>query len=59
LDKTHQGYGLGLGYAHALSKNLELRGEFEAVTYSAENTSATVKLAPKQNNLNLSLLYKF
>lgn len=59
IDKTHQGYGLGLGYAHALSKNLELRGEFEAVTYSAENTAATVKIAPKQNSLNLSLLYKF
>jgi opacity protein-like surface antigen len=59
IDKTHQGYGLGFGYAHALTKNLELRGEFETLAYSSENTAATTKIAPKQNNLNLSLLYKF
>ncbi len=59
IDKTHQGYGLGLGYAHALTKNIELRGEFESVIYGGENTTATVKLTPKQNNLNLSLFYKF
>jgi opacity protein-like surface antigen len=57
--KTHQGFGLGFGYAHALTANLELRGEFESVAYSGENTTATVKLTPKQTNVNLGLLYKF
>lgn len=59
LDKTHQGYGLGFGYAHALTKNLELRGELETVTYSAENTAPTVKIAPRQTSLAFGLLYKF
>lgn len=59
VTRTHQGTGLGIGYAHALTKNVELRGEFETVAYSGENTTATVKLTPKQNNLNVSLLYRF
>jgi opacity protein-like surface antigen len=59
ISRTHQGTGLGIGYAHALTKNIELRGEFESVIFSGENTTPTVKLTPKQNNLNLSLLYRF
>jgi hypothetical protein len=59
VSRTHQGTGLGIGYAHALTKNIELRGEFESVIFSGENTTPTVKLTPKQNNLNLTLLYRF
>lgn len=59
ITLTHQGFGTGVGYAHALTRNIELRGELETVTYSAENTTATIKVTPKQNNLNVSLLYRF
>jgi opacity protein-like surface antigen len=59
LTKTHQGFGFGAGYAMALSRNLELRAEVESVTYSGENTSATVKLTPKETNFTLGLLYRF
>lgn len=59
MDKTHQGYGVGFGYARAITKNIELRGEFESIVFSGENTASTTKITPKQNNLNLSLLYKF
>jgi len=60
FSRTHQGYGLGFGYGHAISKNIELRGEYSTEIYAyMEAASAAVKLAPKQNNVAFSLLYKF
>lgn len=60
FDKTntHSGTGFGVGYAMALSSNLELRGELESVTYSTEAVG-TAKLTPKQTNFTIGLLYKF
>jgi hypothetical protein len=55
---THNGSGIGLGVAFAIDPKLELRAEYESVTYSAEKAQLTTG-KPKQNNLNLSLLYKF
>lgn len=57
--KTHSGTGFGVGYAMALSSNLELRGELESVTYSSETTGTTSKSIPKQTNFTVGLLYKF
>lgn len=57
--RTHQGYGLGVGYAQALAKNIELRAELETIAYGWETTANNVKLAPRQNNLNFALVYKF
>ena len=54
----HRGTGIGLGYAVAVSKQVELRGEYEAVNY----TSADVNLTsgkPTQKAVNLVALYKF
>lgn len=56
--KTHTGTGLGIGYAYAVGPKLELRGEFEAVTYGAL-TVGTSSTTPKQTSLALGLLYKF
>lgn len=57
-SNTHTGTGVGVGLAYAIDPKLELRGEYETVTYSVEKTQLTTG-KPKQNALNLSLLYKF
>lgn len=59
VTPTHQGYGLGIGYAHALTSNVELRTEIEAISYDWGSAFNNVKLAPKQSNLNFALVYKF
>ncbi len=56
--KTHQGTGFGLGYAMALNPQMELRGEFESVSYNGE-TTGTTKAIPKQTTFGVAVLYKF
>jgi len=55
---SHRGTGIGLGYAMAVSKQVELRGEYEAVTYSGADVNLTTG-KPTQKALNLLVLYKF
>ena len=56
--KTHTGTGVGFGYAHAISPQLELRGEFEAVNYGSQMVG-TSNTTPKQTSLGIGLIYKF
>ncbi len=55
---THTGSGIGVGVAFAIDPKLELRAEYESVTYSAEKAQLTTG-KPKQNGLTFGLLYKF
>lgn len=61
FDKTitHQGTGLGLGYAMAISRNIELRAEYETIQFDAQNTAATTTSKPKQTDLTFGVVYKF
>lgn len=56
---THQGTGIGLGYAFAISRNVELRAEYETVQFEAQNTNPTTTSKPKQTALTFGVLYKF
>lgn len=47
-SNTHTGTGVGVGLAYAIAPKIELRGEYESVTYSAEKTQLTTG-KPKQN----------
>lgn len=55
---NHSGTGLGFGLAFALSPSLELRAEYEAITYSGEKFLLTTG-KPKQSTAGLVVLYKF
>lgn len=55
---THRGTGIGLGYAMALSNHIELRGEYESVTFSSDTVNLTTG-KPQQKSVTLGLLYKF
>lgn len=55
---THAGTGLGFGAAFAISPVLELRAEYERVTYSADKAQLTTG-KPQQSGLSFALLYKF
>jgi opacity protein-like surface antigen len=55
---THTGTGVGVGAAFAITPQMELRAEYEAVTYSSEKTQLTTG-TPKQTGLTVGLLYKF
>ncbi|MDZ7919959.1 outer membrane protein [Rhodoferax sp.] len=57
-SNTHTGTGIGFGVAFALDSHLELRTEYETVTYSAEKTQLTTG-KPKTSGLTVGLLYKF
>lgn len=59
VTKTHQGSGLGIGYAHALSPSLEVSVEYEAMKFEAQRVTDVDTAYPKQNNLNLGLTYRF
>lgn len=61
FSRTHQGAGVGIGYAMALSNRLTLRAELESVSYNSQqnNNSATATLAPQQQGLTATLLYRF
>jgi opacity protein-like surface antigen len=61
FSRTHQGVGVGAGYATALNNRLTLRAELESVSYNSQqnNNSATATLAPQQLGLSATLLYKF
>lgn len=55
---AHTGSGVGFGVAYAIDPKLELRAEYESVTYSAEKAQLTTG-TPKQTGLTFGLLYKF
>lgn len=55
---NHTGTGIGLGMAFAIDPSLELRAEYESVTYSSEKAQLTTG-KPKQSGLSFALLYKF
>lgn len=58
ISKAHTGTGLGIGYALALSRNLEVSGEYEVVSYSTGSfTNSESK--PKQSALNFAVQYRF
>lgn len=61
FSRTHQGVGVGAGYAMALNNRLTLRAELESVSYNSQqnNNSATATLKPEQLGLSATLLYKF
>jgi len=52
------GLGFGFGFAFALSPSLELRAEYEAITYSGEKFLLTTG-KPEQSTAGLAVLYKF
>jgi len=55
---NNTGSGVGLGVAFALDRQVELRAEYETVTYSGEKANTTTgKFKP--SGLNIGLLYKF
>ena len=49
---------VGPAFAFALSPSLELRAEYEAITYSGEKFLLTTG-KPKQSTAGLAVLYKF
>jgi opacity protein-like surface antigen len=55
---THTGTGVGIGVAFAIAPQMELRAEYESVTYSSEKIQLTTG-TPKQMGLTVGLLYKF
>lgn len=55
---THTGTGWGLGYAFAMSRQWELRAEYEAVSYSSEKVLLT-QGKPEQKGVSFSALYRF
>lgn len=55
---SHAGTGFGLGIAYALDPKLELRAEYESVTYSEDKAQLTSG-KPRQSGLTLGLLYRF
>jgi len=59
MTKTHQGTGVGIGYAHALTPSLEFSVEYESVKFDSQNLIQTVTAQPQQGNLNIGLAYKF
>lgn len=59
VSKTHQGTGIGIGYAHALSPSLEFSVEYETVQFDTQNTTTTSTAQPKQGNLNLGIAHRF
>lgn len=46
VTKTHQGTGVGIGYAHALAPPLEFSVEYEAVTFDSQNLTASGAAQP-------------
>ena len=59
VTKTHQGTGVGIGYAHALTPYLEFSVEYESVKFDSQNLIQSATAQPQQGNLNIGLAYKF
>lgn len=57
-SRTFAGSGAGAGLAYTLGRNLELRVEYETVSYKSEVIHLTTS-KPEQNILSGALLYKF
>lgn len=55
---NHSGNGFGFGFALAPAPSIELRAEYESITYSSEKVLLTTG-KPKQSAVSLTLLYKF
>lgn len=59
VTKTHQGTGVGIGYAHALTPSLEFSVEYETVKFDSQTDTVSGTAQPQQGNLNIGLAYKF
>lgn len=55
---TRTGGQFGLGMQTSMVQNVDLRGEYTFVAYQSKNTSFG-SLAPRSDQFNLSLIYKF
>jgi len=55
---NHSGNGFGFGFAFTPAPSIELRAEYESITYSSEKILLTTG-KPKQSAVGLTLLYKF
>lgn len=57
-SRTFTGSGVGAGLGYTLGRKLELRVEYETVSYQSERVALT-DAKPEQNILSGALLYKF
>jgi opacity protein-like surface antigen len=60
--KTLNGGQFGFGMQTSLTQNVDLRGEYDFVAYESKNATVgatTASVAPRSDQFNLGLVYKF